>query len=301
MVTFKQLEALYWIANLGSFSEAAAKLHATQSAISKRVQELELQFKTELFDRSHRSARLTEKGEELLLFAKKMLEQRDMAIEQFSRTEVVERSIRIGVTELTAMTWLPRLVERLQQSYPDLVIEPDVDMGLSLREKLMRDQTDIILVPGGLNDSTLIVKPLAKVENVWMCKPGFLGRKKTMHLQELVTHRLLIQGEMSGTGSEYSRWLRSLNVQPENILACNNLIALLALTVSGLGVSYLPRECLRQMTIAGMLEVVNVKPSLPAVKYVALCKKEHRSALFASIMALAQECCDFTLMFQSGQ
>jgi DNA-binding transcriptional LysR family regulator len=300
-MTFKQLEALYWIAKLGGFSEAAARLHATQSAISKRVQELELQFKTELFDRSHRSARLTEKGEEMFLLAKKMLDQRDMAIEQFSRPEVIERRIRIGVTELTAMTWLPRLVERIQQIYPAVIIEPDVDMGLSLREKLKADQTDIILVPGGLNDGSLIARPLAKVENVWMCKPGFLGRKKAMRLQELATHRLLTQGEMSGTGTEYSRWLRSMNVQPENTLVCNNLIALLALTVSGLGVSYLPRECLRQMTIAGMLEVVDVKPSLPAVKYVALCKKEQRSALFTSIIKLAQECCDFTLMFQSGK
>ncbi|MES2414549.1 MAG: LysR family transcriptional regulator [Pseudomonadota bacterium] len=299
-MTFKQLEALYWIARLGGFSEAAAKLHATQSAISKRVQELELQFGTELFDRSHRSARLTEKGEEMFLIAKKMLDQRDMAIRQFSRPEVIERRIRLGITELTAMTWLPRLVERIQQVYPAVVIEPDVDMGLSLREKLAADQTDIVFVPDGHNDSTFIARPLARVDNAWMCKPGFLGKKKAMRLQELATHRLLTQGEMSGTGIEYARWLRSLNVQPESSLVCNNLIALLALTVSGLGVSYLPRECLREMTSAGMLEVVDVKPSLPAVKYVALCKKEQHSALFTAIIKLAQECCDFTLMFQSG-
>jgi len=301
MVTFKQLEALYWIAKLGSFSEAAVKLHATQSAISKRVQELELQFKIDLFDRSHRSAQLTEKGEEMLLFAKKMLEQRDLALERFSRTEPIKRSIRIGVTELTAMTWLPRLIERIQKTYPALIIEPDVDMGLSLRKKLAMNQTDVIFVPNGPNDSNLLAKPLGKVENIWMCKPGLFGRKKTMHLQELVTTRLLIQGALSGTGSEYSRWMKSQNVQPENILVCNNLIALLALTVSGLGVSYLPRGCMLHMTSSGMLEAIDVKPSLPEVKYVALCKKEQRSSLIASIIKLAQESCDFNLMFQNGK
>ena len=40
MMTFKQLEAIYWVARLGGFAQAATKLHATQSAISKRVQEL---------------------------------------------------------------------------------------------------------------------------------------------------------------------------------------------------------------------------------------------------------------------
>lgn len=301
MMTFKQLEALFWIAKLGGFSEAAARLHATQSAISKRIQELELQFGTELFDRSHRSARLTEKGEEMYLVAIKLLDQRDLAIKQFSRPEVIERRIRIGVTELTAMTWLPRLVEVIQKNHPAVVIEPDVDMGLNLREKLAADQTDIIFVPNGQNDSAFVARPLAKVENVWMCKPGFTGSKKSMRLHELATHRLLTQGELSGTGLEYARWLTSLNVHPENTLVCNNLIALLALTLSGLGISYLPRQCLKQMIAAGMLEVVNVKPSLPEVKYVALCKREKPSVLLTSIIGLAQECCDFSLMFQPGK
>ncbi len=71
MMTFKQLEALYWIGQLGGFAPAARKLHTTQSAISKRVHELEQVFDTALFDRSQRSARLTEKGEEMFMLARK--------------------------------------------------------------------------------------------------------------------------------------------------------------------------------------------------------------------------------------
>jgi len=44
MLTFKQLEAVYWVVKLGGFAAAAAKLHTTQSAVSKRVQELEPLF-----------------------------------------------------------------------------------------------------------------------------------------------------------------------------------------------------------------------------------------------------------------
>lgn len=62
MITFKQLEAVFWVVQLGGFAPAANKLHTTQSAVSKRVQELESLFETPLFDRSLRSARLTEKG-----------------------------------------------------------------------------------------------------------------------------------------------------------------------------------------------------------------------------------------------
>ncbi|MDF3605779.1 LysR family transcriptional regulator [Paracoccus sp. DMF-8] len=53
--TLKQLETIYWIANLGTFERAALKLNTTQSAISKRIQELELAVGAELFDRSLRA------------------------------------------------------------------------------------------------------------------------------------------------------------------------------------------------------------------------------------------------------
>lgn len=52
MLTFKQIEALYWTVRLGTFSASAQKLHTTQSAITKRIQELEADFDVALFDRS---------------------------------------------------------------------------------------------------------------------------------------------------------------------------------------------------------------------------------------------------------
>ena len=125
LITFKQLEAIYWITELGSFAAAADRLNTTQSAISKRVQELEQQFSVEIFDRSKRTARLTEKGAEILHYAKSLLEERDNFIERVSSNQVLIRHFRIGVTELTAMTWLPQLVKEIKTEYPRVSIEPE--------------------------------------------------------------------------------------------------------------------------------------------------------------------------------
>ena len=62
-VNIKQLEALYWAGRLGSFQAAANRLHTTQSAISKRIAELEEALGRQLFDRSRRNAQLTPAGE----------------------------------------------------------------------------------------------------------------------------------------------------------------------------------------------------------------------------------------------
>jgi DNA-binding transcriptional LysR family regulator len=298
-MTFKQLEAVFWIAQLGGFSQAALKLHTTQSAVSKRVRELEAGFGTELFDRSQRAARLTEKGEEMFALAKQLLAQRDAAIEQFSQPEVIERRIRIGVTEITAMTWLPRLIDAIQRCYPKVTIEPDVDASVTLREKVLADELDLIFVPGAFVEDRLATKVLGHLQNAWMCKPGLVESDKVFRLHELANQRLLLQGSKSGAGMVVGSWMKALGVQPTNAVVINNLIALIGLAVSGLGITLLPVDCLRPMLEDGSLMVVPCNPLPPPIAYVAMHKGEHRSTLLSSIVVLAQECCDFARMFQT--
>mgnify|MGYP006212274465 CR=1 FL=1 len=59
-----------------------------------------------------------------------------IALAKARRNEVMERRVRIGVTEMTAMTWLPRLVNLIQRYYPKVIIEPDVDTSVQLRDKM---------------------------------------------------------------------------------------------------------------------------------------------------------------------
>ena len=65
----KQLETFETIVRLGSFAAAAAKLNATQSTVSARIQELEKSLCVQLFDRAQRKANLTTKGRELVSYA----------------------------------------------------------------------------------------------------------------------------------------------------------------------------------------------------------------------------------------
>jgi Bacterial regulatory helix-turn-helix protein, lysR family len=57
--TFEQLEAVFWIAQLGGFAAAAKRLHTTQSAISKRVHELESTFRIEMVCYSRKNATIS--------------------------------------------------------------------------------------------------------------------------------------------------------------------------------------------------------------------------------------------------
>ncbi|MEO7645894.1 MAG: LysR family transcriptional regulator [Burkholderiaceae bacterium] len=300
-MTFKQLEAIFWVVRLGGFSQAAQKLHTTQSAVSKRVQELEALFRMPLFDRSLRSARLTAKGEEVLFMAERLLAERDALMQNLMKPGAQERRVRIGVTEVTAMTWLPRFVERIQERYPKATIDPDVDTGARLRDKLLAREIDLMIAANSIRDDRFKVTPVGKLRLQWMCKPGLVQHdSKPLRIQVLQNQRILTQGPQSGTGLLFQDWFKAQGLKNTDIVVSNSLIALIGLTVSGFGVSYLPPASVQPMVDQGLLEVLQVKPGLPDANYVASILREQQSAFMTSIVLLAQETCDFSRLYQTS-
>jgi DNA-binding transcriptional LysR family regulator len=298
MMTFKQLEAIYWVAKLGGFSQAAQKLHATQSAVSKRVLELENAFGTPMFDRTLRTSRLTEKGEQMFAIARDLLDRRDAAIETFAQVEQPEQSLRIGVTEMTAMTWLPRFVTAVQTRFPQMLFEPDVDDSFSLRNKLLQDELDIVILPDLFEDSRIAKTTVGKVRNAWMSKPGLLG-KKNLHVHDIAAQRVLTQGRRSATGTLYDEWFRAAGANSANRIVSNSLIAIIGMTVSGLGVAHLPKACLQPMIDLGMLEALQVSPAVPDVVFVAAHRSDRHSTIIDTLVETAKDCCDFGQAFQA--
>ena len=90
-------------------------------------------------------------------------------------------------------------------------------------------------------------------------------REKRLRLHELAQYRMLVQGPQSGTDRIYDAWLRGQGAAPEDPIQVSNLVAMLGLFVSGLGVTYLPYRCLSPLVTGGTLQVVEVTLPLPPV------------------------------------
>lgn len=300
MMTFKQLEAIYWVAKLGGFSQAAQKLHTTQSAVSKRVLELEDAFGTPMFDRTLRASRLTEKGEEMFVIAEDLLGRREAALEKFAKAEPPEQSLRIGVTELVAMTWLPRFVAAVETRFSKTTFEPDVDDSFSLRSKLLLDHLDIVILPDLFEDSRIAKTAVGKVHNAWMSKPGLM-RSGNLTVHDIAAQRVLTQSGRSGTGLLYDEWFRAAGIISANRIVSNSLVAIIGMTVSGLGVAHLPESCLQPIIDLGKLEVLRVSSSVPDISFVAAHKSDRHSTVIDSLVNIAQTCCDFRQAFQAGE
>lgn len=298
VITLKQIEALQWVVQLGTFERAATKLNTTQSAISKRIKEFEAATGISVFDRSQRGARLTEKGEHLLALAREMLAVQERMLDLKRANEMPARRLRLGVTELSALTWLPRLVGTLRKSYPSVVIEAEVDMSRNLYERLQEDIVDLVVIPEAFADPEITSLRVAEIQNVWMASPILLKSRKTISLEELATHTILMQGSRSGSGLHVSKWLKSEGVAFPRTVTCDSMIALLGLAVAGIGVSYLPKQCFWPLVRDGNLKVVRTEPALPLIPYAAMYRNDRPSAFTRVVARLAQTSCDFSRQWQ---
>jgi DNA-binding transcriptional LysR family regulator len=298
MITLRQIEALHWIVQLRTFERAAAKLNTTQSAISKRIQELEAAVGVRVFDRSQRGTRLTKKGEHLFALAQEMLRLQERVLELRNTQEMPARRLRLGVTELSALTWLPRLIGALRDTYPLVTIEPEVNMSRDLYDRLHEDKLDIIIIPDAFSDPQVTTLKLAEVQNVWMASPNLIKTRHALSLQELANYPILIQGNRSGSGVRLNRWLQSKGAALPRQFSCDSLIALVGLAVAGLGLTYLPKECFKPLIKEGKLKIVPTRLALPPIAYVAMYRNDRPIAFTSLVARLARATCDFSSQLQ---
>ena len=156
------------------------------------------------------------------------------------------------------------------------------------------DTIDIIVVPQIHSTESFVMTQVGEVENAWMCAPALAPKQDVLPLAEIAQYPLILQGGLSGTGFIYSRFLQEHGVSMQRILASNSLIAQIGLTLSGLGISYLPKACLNHMVTRGALGMIQTRPALPPVSYVAMHRAEQPHSLNAEIARLAAQCCDFS-------
>lgn len=291
-LTFKQLDALFWVVKLKGFQAAAERLHTSQSAVSKRIKDLELLFDAPIFERSGQSTRLTESGRELFAVAEELLTVRDRALKSLAKQPNRLRRLRLGCTEFTAMTWLPDLLETLGSQFPQLVVEPQVDVSARVVQQLLDGELDLAIVPEVTVDTSLSHVRLGAVQNAWVCRAGLIDTREQVSLDRLNSHTLLMQRyEQSSSVRTYVHWLRSRGGELGKTVQCTNLHGLIGMTLAGRGIAYLPVDCVTAQLGTGELCLVKLDEMLPATTIVAAYEPSANGDFIRSVVSAAQRCC----------
>ncbi|MBB5321567.1 LysR family transcriptional regulator [Marinobacter oulmenensis] len=265
-MNIRSLETFFWIAKLGSFRATGEKLYASQPTISSRISGLEDELGVELFDRSGRSAVLTAKGRELLIYAEKILELHQELLEKVADPESIHGTIRLGVAETIAYTWLPKLIERINETYPAINLELDVDISVSLAEKLIKREIDIAFLIGDVRHEGVVTKPFCSYSLTWVASKKIALPETQLSLAQLAEIPIITYPRMS----EPHTHIRSL-IHPVGrsiqLHSSSSLSTIIRMTVDGMGVSALPREIVTSELEAGKLREFEVEASVPDLEF----------------------------------
>jgi len=164
------LRTLVTAYDLGGYGQAAKRLGRTPSAVSLQMKKLQEDVGATLFRKDGRNLGLTEIGEIVVRYGRRMLDLNDEVLDT-ARGASVAGSVRLGVSQDFTETILPQILSRFTKHYPLVQIEVHIDRSSALFRAIENDQLDLALCAGfSTRPST---RRLGELPLVWIAGPEF--------------------------------------------------------------------------------------------------------------------------------
>ncbi|KAF1036917.1 MAG: HTH-type transcriptional regulator CysL [Burkholderia lata] len=166
--------------DLGSFAKAADRVARSSSAVSAQIRKLEEQAGTPLFVKAGRGLALTDAGEAMLRYARRMIELNDEAAAAV-RGMNLDGWVRVGLQEDFGEAILPDVLGRFARAHPKVRIEARVARNADLLDRLDANQLDLALVWGDPASAALVARAgieseaIAQVPMQWIAAAGGFG------------------------------------------------------------------------------------------------------------------------------
>ena len=132
------------IAETGSFTLAANAVFRTPSAVSMQIKKLEDILGASVFLRDARSVSLTQDGEMLMGYARRLLALNREAVSKFIVPDIAG-VVRLGSPDDYGERVLPNVLKRFAQTHPSIAVDVTIDQSTNLRRRMAERQLDITL------------------------------------------------------------------------------------------------------------------------------------------------------------
>ncbi len=163
------LRSFLAVADAGGVTRAASFLNLTQSAVSMQIKRLEDNLNLTLLDRQGRGVALTAAGEQLLAYARRIVDLNDEVYGKLTNT-VWEGEIILGVPHDIIYPAIPNVMKAMQRDFPRVKVQLHSSYSSDLKERFARGEVDVILTTETRPDGAAEV--LMKVPLRWYGAPG---------------------------------------------------------------------------------------------------------------------------------
>ncbi len=241
----KQFALLEDLNKTGSITSSAQRLGSTQSGISHTIKKLEKEWHIKLLKRTNHGVELTSEAKYLLPYMQSTLVQYTRFKEALDAINGLSTgSITIGSYSSIAKHWLPTLLQRFNQTYPQIQIhvrEGDYD---EIMQWIGQGTVDFGFISQSGQSSFMFLPFQKEMLYAVVCEKQ---TKDVMPIHELEQYPY-IASEI-GVDNDVSATLRQAGIQPHVICYCKEDASIVAMVKQGLGITILPELSLKGLDV----------------------------------------------------
>ncbi len=259
-ITFRQLRIFESVARNRGFTRASKELHLSQPAVSMQVKQLEEATGLPLFEQIGKRIYLTDAGNEMLRYARAILELIDEADEVFEDLRGQEGGyLRLAVAS-TANYFVPQLLAAFCQRHPKVQVSLDVTNRQQLLEALAQNSADLVIMgqpPAGMNlvADTFMDNPLVAI-----AAPDHpLANQRDIPLKRLQQETFLIREQGSGTRSATERFFSQHGLSLSSTMEMSSSESIKQGVEAGLGLGLLSVHTLEMELSLKRLRILDIR------------------------------------------
>jgi len=291
----RRLKIFHTVARLLNFTKAGEQLHMTQPAVTFQIRQLEDQFNTRLFDRTHNKVTLTEAGKQVYMYADRILKlYDDMSHSITEMTGDVSGGVSLGASTTIAEYMLPLLIGEFKVKYPEVSISLKESNSEDIVAMVENNVVDLAIVEGSVNNKNLIVEQ-CRVDQLLVIMPNNhdLAKHRELHVNDILGHPFICRESGSGTQEAITNYVEQQS--PDSLLnVCFELSspeAIKGAVEAGMGISIVSRASIDKELRLGTLTAVELTPRLERPFSFVRQRYKFKSRAADELLGFAQEFC----------
>ena len=252
----RQLRAFVAIAESGTFTAGALRVHVTQAAISMQIRQLETEIGAKVFVRAPRHVILTEAGEQLLRRARHILREHDAALDEIAELAGAERGrLRIGSASAMVLTeQLPAVLKELRKQHPAAEIAVTSGTSEVLVDQILAGEVDIAFVSLPVDVRGIKTERLSQDQLVAIASPQHkLAKQKTISAYTLAGERLILGERGGNTRRLIDQFFAQAGVTLHVAMELSRQQAIKRMVEEDMGVGIVPLQSVKEEVEKGKL------------------------------------------------
>lgn len=293
----RRLQVFHTVAGVLSFTKAAEILNMTQPAVTFQVRQLEEDFNTRLFDRSHNRISLTQAGELVLGYANQIVE---LYGEMHESVKVMTGNnsglITLGASTTIAEYMLPGLLGDFRKEFPDIMVRLRVANTDAVVAMVEDNTIDLGVVEGEVSNQLLRVENCLVDQLVAIVRPDHeLASKDALSPDELPDYPFICREDGSGTRSVIAEYLKKQGVEESQLNVAFELgstEAIKGAVEAGMGISVVSEATLAKESKLNTLAAVPLAPPIHRQLYFVRQRQKFRTHLMEELYQFSRQYCD---------